>query len=73
MIASGSDATRIAEERRLFYVACTRARSRLVVTAVAGTEGEADQPSRFLAELGRTRTRAPGPAATTADPGGSGG
>jgi superfamily I DNA/RNA helicase/RecB family exonuclease len=45
-------ASRIAEERRLFYVACTRARFRLVVTAVAGTEGEGDQPSRFLAELG---------------------
>ncbi len=45
-------ATRIAEERRLFYVACTRARRRLVVTAVAGTEGEGDQPSRFLGELG---------------------
>lgn len=45
-------ANRIAEERRLFYVACTRARSRLVVTAVDGTEGENDQPSRFLAELG---------------------
>jgi len=45
-------ASRIAEERRLFYVACTRARSRLVVTAVAGTEGEGDQPSRFLGELG---------------------
>ena len=45
-------AQRIAEERRLFYVACTRARSRLVVTAVAGTEGEGDQPSRFLTELG---------------------
>ncbi|HET9650315.1 MAG TPA: ATP-dependent DNA helicase [Microlunatus sp.] len=44
-------ATRIAEERRLFYVACTRARSRLVVTAVDGTEGEGDQPSRFLDEL----------------------
>ncbi|HET7476524.1 MAG TPA: ATP-dependent DNA helicase [Dermatophilaceae bacterium] len=44
-------ASRIAEERRLFYVACTRARSRLVVTAVSGTEGEGDQPSRFLAEL----------------------
>jgi superfamily I DNA/RNA helicase/RecB family exonuclease len=45
-------AVRIAEERRLFYVACTRARRRLVVTAVAGTEGEGDQPSRFLTELG---------------------
>ena len=44
-------AVRIAEERRLFYVACTRARSRLVVTAIDGTEGEGDQPSRFLAEL----------------------
>ncbi len=45
-------ASRIAEERRLFYVAATRARRRLIVTAVAGTEGEGDQPSRFLAELG---------------------
>lgn len=45
-------AARIADERRLFYVACTRARSRLVVTAVDGTEGENDQPSRFLTELG---------------------
>ncbi|GAA3621231.1 ATP-dependent helicase [Microlunatus ginsengisoli] len=44
-------AVRIAEERRLFYVACTRARSRLIVTAVDGTEGEGDQPSRFLTEL----------------------
>ncbi|WP_231946307.1 ATP-dependent helicase [Auraticoccus monumenti] len=43
---------RLAEERRLFYVACTRARQRLVVTSVAGTEGEGDQPSRFLTELG---------------------
>ncbi|MGI8457481.1 MAG: ATP-dependent helicase [Propionibacteriaceae bacterium] len=49
-------AARVAEERRLFYVACTRARSRLVVTAVEGTEGEGDQPSRFLTELGVTIT-----------------
>jgi superfamily I DNA/RNA helicase/RecB family exonuclease len=40
------------EERRLFYVACTRARSRLVVTAVASAEDDGEQPSRFLAELG---------------------
>jgi superfamily I DNA/RNA helicase/RecB family exonuclease len=40
------------EERRLFYVACTRARERLVVTAVASTEDDGDQPSRFLDELG---------------------
>ncbi|MFW6598443.1 ATP-dependent helicase [Propionibacteriaceae bacterium Y2011] len=45
-------AARIAEERRLFYVACTRAERRLVVSAVAGTEGEGDQPSRFVTELG---------------------
>ena len=41
----------LAEERRLFYVAVTRARERLVVTAVAGGEGD-DRPSRFLEELG---------------------
>ncbi len=53
-------AVRVAEERRLFYVACTRARSRLVVTAVAGTEGEGDQPSRFLDELGAPVAARPG-------------
>lgn len=42
----------VATERRLFLLACSRARDRLLVTAVAGTEGEADQPSRFVAELG---------------------
>ena len=42
----------LVEERRLFYVACTRARERLVVTAVASPEDDGDQPSRFLAELG---------------------
>ncbi|GAB2884583.1 ATP-dependent helicase [Nocardioides pacificus] len=40
------------EERRLFYVACTRARQRLVVTAVASSDDEGEQPSRFLEELG---------------------
>ncbi|WCD99316.1 ATP-dependent DNA helicase [Streptomyces sp. HUAS 31] len=42
----------LAEERRLFYVAATRARERLVVTAVKGAADDGDQPSRFLTELG---------------------
>ncbi|GAA4230119.1 superfamily I DNA/RNA helicase/RecB family exonuclease [Streptosporangium album] len=40
----------LAEERRLFYVAATRARSRLIVTAVGGDDSE-ERPSRFLTEL----------------------
>ncbi|MBG6138775.1 ATP-dependent helicase [Longispora fulva] len=43
------------EERRLFYVAATRARGRLIATAVAGKE---EQPSRFLDEL-RVRSQNP--------------
>ncbi len=42
----------LAEERRLFYVAVTRARERLVVTAVRSPHDDGDQPSRFLDELG---------------------
>ncbi|MBO2455145.1 ATP-dependent helicase [Actinomadura barringtoniae] len=38
------------EERRLFYVAVTRARKRLVATAVGGDDSE-ERPSRFLNEL----------------------
>lgn len=38
----------LAEERRLFYSACTRARTRLLVSAV---QGEDEAPSRFLDEL----------------------
>ncbi|MFE6833272.1 ATP-dependent helicase [Streptomyces sp. NPDC057705] len=44
----------LAEERRLFYVAATRARDRLVVTAVKAPADDGDQPSRFLTELGVT-------------------
>ncbi|MGW0773358.1 ATP-dependent helicase [Streptomyces sp. NPDC002835] len=43
----------LAEERRLFYVAATRARDRLVVTAVKAPADDGDQPSRLLAELGQ--------------------
>ncbi|MEV5593034.1 ATP-dependent DNA helicase [Streptomyces sp. NPDC052496] len=42
----------LTEERRLFYVAATRARERLVVTAVKAASDDGDQPSRFLTELG---------------------
>nr|WP_229871093.1 UvrD-helicase domain-containing protein [Streptomyces longisporoflavus] len=42
----------LSEERRLFYVAATRARERLVVTAVKAPADDGDQPSRFLTELG---------------------
>ncbi|MFF0221060.1 ATP-dependent helicase [Streptomyces sp. NPDC004629] len=42
----------LAEERRLFYVAATRARERLVVTAVKAPADDGDRPSRFLTELG---------------------
>ncbi len=61
-VAPGAKAQRMAqttallrEERRLFHVACTRARKRLLVTAVdsgavGGADGD-DRPSRFLHEL----------------------
>ncbi|WP_411102280.1 ATP-dependent helicase [Streptomyces sp. cmx-4-9] len=75
----------LAEERRLFYVAATRARDRLVVTAVKAPADDGDQPSRFLTELGvpprdvtgRPRRPLAVPAlvaelrATTVDPGAS--
>ena len=59
--AAPSTSSVVADERRLFYVALTRARERLVVTAVASPADDGDQPSRFLADLVGT------PAATSAD------
>ncbi|WP_328942681.1 ATP-dependent helicase [Streptomyces sp. NBC_00250] len=50
----------LAEERRLFYVAATRARDRLVVTAVKAPAEDGDQPSRFLTELGAEPKDVPG-------------
>ena len=49
--ASPTDSTALAEERRLFYVAATRARRRLIATAVADQD---TVPSRFLDELAGT-------------------
>jgi YD repeat-containing protein len=45
-------ASLLADERRLFYVALTRAARRVVVTAVSGTDEQGERPSRFLSELG---------------------
>lgn len=42
----------VADERRVFLAACTAATDHLVVTASQGHEGEGDQRSRFLDELG---------------------
>lgn len=42
----------LADERRLFLVACSRARREVHVSASQGVEGEAGRPSRFLEELG---------------------
>jgi superfamily I DNA/RNA helicase/RecB family exonuclease len=56
-IRSGSEVSAVtatarllADERRLFYVAVTRARRELVVTAI-GAEDSEERPSRFLGEL----------------------
>lgn len=42
----------LADERRLFHVACSRAAEELHVSASQGVEGEAGRPSRFVYELG---------------------
>jgi superfamily I DNA/RNA helicase/RecB family exonuclease len=52
VVEPASRAALLADERRLFYVAVTRARRRLVATAVQSAEDDGDQPSRFLGELG---------------------
>ncbi|MGV1003510.1 MAG: ATP-dependent helicase [Candidatus Nanopelagicales bacterium] len=47
-------AAALAEERRLFYTAATRAKQRLWVTAVSDPSEGGLRPSRFLSELGVT-------------------
>jgi superfamily I DNA/RNA helicase/RecB family exonuclease len=47
-----STSSLLAEERRLFYVAVTRAREKLVVSAVRGESEDGETPSRFIGELG---------------------
>lgn len=46
------EASQLSSERQLFYVACSRARTELRVSAVQGVDGEGGRPSRFIAELG---------------------
>ena len=47
------DGEQLAEERRVFYVACTRAKDRLILTYAATRGGRpTGGPSRFLTEAG---------------------
>jgi DNA helicase II / ATP-dependent DNA helicase PcrA len=53
------DPEQLAEERRLFYVACTRAKDRLAIThAATRNRRPTAGPSRFLAEAGLTHPQA---------------
>ncbi|MFG1841998.1 ATP-dependent helicase [Micromonospora sp. NPDC049175] len=61
----GQTSALLDEERRLFHVAISRARHRLLVSAVAsaavGGDDHQEQPSRFLHELGTTPPGTPPP------------
>ncbi|MCP3784354.1 ATP-dependent helicase [Micromonospora sp. A3M-1-15] len=65
----GQTSALLDEERRLFHVAVSRARLRLLVTAVAsaavGGDDHEEQPSRFLHELAATDPPAVGGGGTT--------
>ncbi|MFC6154499.1 ATP-dependent helicase [Nocardioides yefusunii] len=51
LVGDASRAAMLAEERRLFFVACTRAKERLVITAVASNAEDGEMPSRFVDEV----------------------
>ena len=66
LLPAPTAASLVVDERRLFYVAVTRARQRLLVTAVRSPLDDGERPSRFLSELGLPvpdKTERPGPAA----------
>ncbi|WP_410811834.1 ATP-dependent helicase [Micromonospora sp. 067-2] len=77
----GQTSALLDEERRLFHVAVSRARHRLLVSAVAsaavGGDDHEEQPSRFLHELGPVAPPTPpngaGPVDPPAPPGPRGG
>ncbi|ADG06486.1 UvrD-helicase domain-containing protein [Kyrpidia tusciae] len=54
------EASLVEEERRLFYVAMTRARERLVILVPERIEGRVTRMSRFLAEAGLDEQKLPG-------------
>ena len=54
-------AAALVEERRLFYVALTRARQTLLVTAVDTGDDAGERPSRFVHELGLVVPERPAP------------
>lgn len=58
-------AATMAEERRLFYVALTRARQRVTVTAVDDPGDEGSNPSRFVTDLRQKLGAESGSDATT--------
>lgn len=51
-LAPPGQSSQLQAERRLFYVAVSRARREVRVSAVQGVDGEGGRPSRFLGELG---------------------
>ncbi|MEU4554972.1 ATP-dependent helicase [Micromonospora violae] len=69
----GQTSALLDEERRLFHVAISRARQRLLVSAVAsaavGGDDHEEQPSRFLHELGPSTPPTPPSSAPPTAPG----